>query len=660
MPSFNKILIANRGEIACRIMRTAHNLGYRTVAVYSEADSEARHVQLADEAVCIGPAQVNRSYLLIDNIIAAARKTGADAIHPGYGFLSENAEFARACEAAGIVFIGPSVEAIRLMGSKRLSKLAMLEAGVPCIPGYEGAAQDDETLSREAERIGYPLMIKASAGGGGRGMRLVHNAAELAAQLRTARSEAQNAFGDGELILERAVIQPRHVEIQVFGDAHGNLVYLGERDCSVQRRHQKVVEEAPCPLLTPQLRQAMGAAAVKAAASVDYIGAGTVEFLLDQSGEFFFLEMNTRLQVEHPVTELVTGQDLVAWQIRVAEGQALPLRQEEIQLSGHAMEVRLYAEDSANDFLPQTGQVLRWEPAALEGIRIDHGLVEGQAVTPFYDPLLAKVIAYGATRDEARRKLLRAVEDCVLLGVKANQRFLANLLGHPEFAAGQATTAFIDQRFADDRSLSPQAPAASELASAAALLYQASAQASAHQAGLSGWRSAGSAPWRFILKQGEQSFAVELAVLESGQQPRLDARIGDGQLQLHLLASDGRWASLEVDGIRRRLAYHLDGDRLWLYGSDGNLEFTDITHAPACGAEGAGSGTVKAPMDGAIVEVLVTEGEKVGKGQLLLVLEAMKMEHPLKAAIDGIVRRVQVSKGDQVKSRQLLVEVAVE
>ncbi len=660
MPSFNKILIANRGEIACRIMRTAHNLGYRTVAVYSEADSEARHVQLADEAVCIGPAQVNRSYLLIDNIIAAARKTGADAIHPGYGFLSENAEFARACEAAGLVFIGPSVEAIRLMGSKRLSKLAMLEAGVPCIPGYEGAAQDDETLSREAERIGYPLMIKASAGGGGRGMRLVHNAAELAAQLRTARSEAQNAFGDGELILERAVIQPRHVEIQVFGDAHGNLVYLGERDCSVQRRHQKVVEEAPCPLLTPQLRQAMGAAAVKAAASVDYIGAGTVEFLLDQSGEFFFLEMNTRLQVEHPVTELVTGQDLVAWQIRVAEGQALPLRQEEILLSGHAMEVRLYAEDSANDFLPQTGQVLRWEPAALEGIRIDHGLVEGQAVTPFYDPLLAKVIAYGATRDEARRKLLRAVEDCVLLGVKANQRFLANLLGHPEFAAGQATTAFIDQRFADDRSLSPQAPAASELASAAALLYQASAQASAHQAGLSGWRSAGSAPWRFILKQGEQSFAVELAVLESGQQPRLDARIGDGQLQLHLLASDGRWASLEVDGIRRRLAYHLDGDRLWLYGSDGNLEFTDITHAPACGAEGAGSGTVKAPMDGAIVEVLVTEGEKVGKGQLLLVLEAMKMEHPLKAAIDGIVRRVQVSKGDQVKSRQLLVEVAVE
>ncbi|SDH65524.1 geranyl-CoA carboxylase alpha subunit [Pseudomonas benzenivorans] len=660
MPAFNKILIANRGEIACRVMRTAMDLGYRTVAVYSVADADARHVQLADEAVCIGPAQVNQSYLLIDAIIEAAQKTGADAIHPGYGFLSENAEFARACEAAGIVFIGPTVEAIRLMGSKRLSKLAMLEAGVPCIPGYEGAAQDDATLSGEAERIGYPLMIKASAGGGGRGMRLVDNAAELAAQLRSARSEAQNAFGCGELILERALIQPRHVEIQVFGDAHGNLVYLGERDCSVQRRHQKVVEEAPCPLMTAELRQAMGAAAVKAAASVNYIGAGTVEFLLEPSGEFFFLEMNTRLQVEHPVTELITGQDLVAWQIRVAEGQPLPLRQEEIQLSGHAMEVRLYAEDSAAGFLPQTGQVLRWEPAALEGIRIDHGLLEGQAVTPFYDPLLAKVIAYGASRDEARRKLLRAVEDCVLLGVKGNQRFLANLLRHPQFAAGQATTAFIEQHFANDPSLSPQAPAASELASAAALLYQASAQASAHQAGLAGWRSAGSAPWRFILKQGEQRFAVELAVLQSGQQPRLDARIGDEQVQLRLLASDGRWASLEVDGIRRRLAYHLAGDRLWLYGSDGNLEFTDITHAPVSGAEGSGTGTVKAPMDGAIVEVLVTEGDRVGKGQLLLVLEAMKMEHPLKATIDGIIRRVQVSKGDQVKNRQLLVEVAVE
>ncbi|WP_220815622.1 geranyl-CoA carboxylase subunit apha [Pseudomonas paralcaligenes] len=657
MAAFNKILIANRGEIACRVMRTAQNLGYRTVAVYSEADAGARHVQLADEAVCIGPAQVSQSYLVIDAILEAACKTGADAIHPGYGFLSENAEFARACEAAGIVFIGPTVEAIHLMGSKRLSKIAMLEAGVPCIPGYEGAAQDDETLAREAERIGYPLMIKASAGGGGRGMRLVQDTSELAAQIRTARSEAQNAFGSGELILEKAVIQPRHVEIQVFGDRHGNIVYLGERDCSVQRRHQKVVEEAPCPVMTPELRRAMGEAAVKAAARVEYVGAGTVEFLLDSSGAFYFLEMNTRLQVEHPVTELITGQDLVAWQIRVAEGQPLPLGQEDIRLEGHAIEVRLYAEDSANGFLPQTGDVLRWEPALLDGIRVDHGLVEGQAVTPFYDPMLAKVIAYGATRDEARRKLVRAVEDCVLLGVNGNQRFLANLLAHPEFAAGNATTAFIAEHFADDPSLSPQAPAASELAAACALLYQASADARAHQPGLSGWRNSGGAPWRFVLKQGEHKHAVELQVLEAGAQPRLRAQVGEQSIELHLLAADGRWATLELDGVRRRLAYHRDGERVWLYGRGGNLEFADVTHAPAGGQNAAGTGTIKAPMDGAIVEVLVAEGEQVSKGQLLVVLEAMKMEHPLKAGMDGVIRRVQVSQGDQVKSRQLLVEV---
>ena len=657
MPAFNKILIANRGEIACRVMRTAQALGYRTVAVYSEADADARHVQLADQAVCIGPAQVNQSYLRIDAIIAAAQQTGADAIHPGYGFLSENADFARACEAVGIVFIGPTVEAIHLMGSKRLSKIAMLKAGVPCIPGYEGVEQDDETLSREAQRIGFPLMIKASAGGGGRGMRLVHESGELLTQIRTARSEAQNAFGSGELILERAVIQPRHVEIQVFGDQHSNIVYLGERDCSVQRRHQKVVEEAPCPLMTPELRKAMGEAAVKAAASVDYVGAGTVEFLLDRSGEFFFLEMNTRLQVEHPVTELITGQDLVAWQIRVAEGQPLPLKQEEIRLTGHAMEVRLYAEDSAQNFLPQTGRVLRWKPALLDGIRIDHGLLEGQVISPFYDPMLAKVIAYGATREEARRKLVRAVEDCVLLGVNGNQRFLANLLRHPEFAAGNATTAFIAEHFAADPSLSPQPPAVSELAVAATLLYQQSAKARAHQPGLSGWRNAGSAPWRFVLKQGEQQFEIELDVLAEGAQPSLMAKVGEQSISLRLLACDGRGATLELDGIRQRLAYHLDGEALWLYGHNGNLAFSDITHLPVSSAAGAGSGSVKAPMDGAIVDVLVEEGSQVSKGQLLLVLEAMKMEHPLKASIDGVVRRVGVSRGDQVKNRQLLVEI---
>lgn len=657
MPAFNKILIANRGEIACRVMRTAKELGYRTVAVYSVADAGARHVQVADEAVCIGPAQVNQSYLVIDNIIKAAQKTGADAIHPGYGFLSENADFARACEAAGIVFIGPTVEAIHLMGSKRLSKIAMLEAGVPCIPGYEGAAQDEDTLIREAGRIGYPLMIKASAGGGGRGMRLVHEASELAEQIRTARSEAQNAFGSGELILERAVIKPRHVEIQVFGDQLGNIVYLGERDCSVQRRHQKVVEEAPCPVMTPTLRQAMGEAAVKAAASVNYVGAGTVEFLLDQSGEFFFLEMNTRLQVEHPVTELITGQDLVAWQIRAAAGQPLPLKQDEIRLTGHAMEVRLYAEDAAHNFLPQTGQVLRWEPELLDGVRIDHGLVEGQEISPFYDPMLAKIIAYGATRDDARRKLVRAVEECVLLGVNGNQRFLANLLVNPEFASGNATTAFIAEHFNADPSLTAQAPAASELAIAAALLYQQSANARAHQRELAGWRSAGSAPWQFTLKHGEHKHRINLEVQVAGSQPSLLATVGDTQVSLTLLASDGRWLTLELDGIRRRIAYQQQGEQLWLYGHYGNLELLDVTHEPAGGQNAASSGAVKAPMDGAIVDVLVSEGERVSKGQLLVVLEAMKMEHPMKAGVDGTVRRIGISKGDQVKNRQLLVEI---
>ncbi|KAF1051821.1 MAG: Acetyl-/propionyl-coenzyme A carboxylase alpha chain [Stenotrophomonas maltophilia] len=658
MPSFDKILIANRGEIACRVIRTAHELGYRSVAVFSEADRQARHVQLADEAVGIGPAPVGQSYLNVEAILDAARRTGAGAIHPGYGFLSENADFARACQAAGIVFIGPDAEAIHLMGSKRLSKIAMLAAGVPCVPGYEGEAQDDASLSREAERIGYPLMVKASAGGGGRGMRLVHAASELAEQLRTARSEALNAFGSDELILEKAVARPRHVEIQVFGDRHGNHLYLGERDCSVQRRHQKVIEEAPCPVLSAELRRAMGEAAVRAAAAVDYVGAGTVEFLLDADGAFYFLEMNTRLQVEHPVTELVTGLDLVAWQIRVAEGLPLPLQQDQVRLDGHAIEVRLYAEDPAQGFLPQTGEVLRWVPAQGPGLRVDHGLAEGQPITPFYDPMLAKLIAHGATREEARRKLLRAVEDCVLLGVQTNQQFLANLLRHPQFIAGAATTALIGEAFADDPSLHARPPAADELACAAALFYQASARLTAGTPQRAGWRNAAeSGRWRYQLQQGDSRHTVDLQLLEGGHQPRLRAVVGEARIDVHLLEANADQACLEIDGIRRRLACHQLGEHLWLQGRHGNLLLQDVTQAPASAQAQAGSGTVKAPMDGAIVDVLVSEGTRVAKGQLLLVLEAMKMEHPLKAGMDGVIRRVQVSKGEQVRSRQLLVEL---
>ena len=639
MPTFTKILIANRGEIACRIQRTAQALGYRTVAVYSDADAQALHVQMADEAVHIGPAPVQQSYLNIPAILDAARRTGADAIHPGYGFLSENPDFARACQQAGLTFIGPSPQAIELMGSKRRSKLAMLEAGVPCIAGYQGSAQDDGSLQREAERIGFPLMIKASAGGGGRGMRRVQQREDLLEQLRTARSEALNAFGSDELILEQALIEPRHVEIQLFGDSHGQLIYLGERDCSIQRRHQKIIEEAPCPVMTPALRQAMGEAALKAGRAVDYVGAGTVEFLLDRDGRFYFLEMNTRLQVEHPVTELITGLDLVDWQLQVAAGQPLPLTQADVSLSGHAMEVRLYAEDPAQGFLPQTGEVVRWEPAA--GVRVDHGMLEGQCISPFYDPMLGKIIAHGATREEARRKLLRAVEDTLLLGVASNQRLLADLLKHADFIDGDFSTGFIAEHFSD---IPRHTASAEQLALAAALFYRHSA--ARHRQGLSGWRNNATVPWRYRLAVNDDIQDITVSALEHD-------RLQVNGLDISLLATDGRWATLVINGIRRRIAYHLEGTQLWLP----SVTVINRTQQVAARQADVGSGTVKAPMDGAIVDVRVSAGDRVTQGQLLLVLEAMKMEHPLKAGMDGVVKGVQVMAGDQVRNRQVLLEI---
>ncbi|NTZ97370.1 acetyl/propionyl/methylcrotonyl-CoA carboxylase subunit alpha [Pseudomonas koreensis] len=652
MPALHKILIANRGEIACRIQRTAQALGYRTVAVFSDADADALHVQMADQAVNIGAAPVHQSYLNIPAILAAARRSGADAIHPGYGFLSENPGFARACAEAGLTFIGPSTDAIELMGSKRLSKIAMLDAGVPCIAGYQGAAQDDATLLREAERIGYPLMIKASAGGGGRGMRLVHSSDELPAQLRTARSEALNGFGSDELILEQALIEPRHVEVQLFGDCQGNLIYLGERDCSVQRRHQKVIEEAPCPVMTGELRQAMGEAALKAGRAVNYVGAGTVEFLLDARGQFYFLEMNTRLQVEHPVTELITGQDLVAWQLAVAEGQPLPLTQDQVALNGHAMEVRLYAEDPTQNFLPQTGRVQAWEPALGPGARIDHGVREGQLISPFYDPMLGKLIAHGATREEARRKLLRAVQDSVLLGVQSNQRLLVSLLQHPQFISGEFSTAFIAQHFTDHPCLHTYAPTAEELAIAAVLFYQSGAQA--HRAPLKGWRNNVGAPLDYRLGLEQQDWSLQLLANGAG---RFTVNVMQRALALTVIECNERSVTLEVDGLRQRHAYRIAGEELWLFTHPGNLRLEDRTHALISSQSSVSSGTLKAPMDGAIVDVLVSEGSRVSKGQLLVVLEAMKMEHPLKAGIDGVLKRVQVKVGDQVKNRQVLLQV---
>jgi geranyl-CoA carboxylase alpha subunit len=643
--AFSKVLIANRGEIAVRVIRTAKALGYRTVAVFSDADAKALHVQLADEAVHIGPARVADSYLRIDAIIAACRKSGADAVHPGYGFLSENEEFAQACADHGITFIGPTPKAIELMGSKRLAKIRMIEAGVPCVPGYEGADQSDDSFIREAKRIGFPVMVKASAGGGGRGMRLVPHEAELPAALATARSEAQNAFGSGELILEKAVIAPRHVEIQVFGDTHGNCVYLGERDCSIQRRHQKVIEEAPCPVMTPELRRRMGEAAVAAAKSVDYVGAGTVEFLLDSEGHFYFLEMNTRLQVEHPVTELVTGQDLVEWQLRVANGEALPLAQDEITLTGAAIEVRLYAEDPGHHFLPQTGAVLRWHPAKLPGVRVDHGMTGGGEISPHYDPMVAKVIAYGRTRTDAARLLARALDDTVLLGVNSNKQFLVNMLRHPVFIAGDTSTAFIDRHFTDDASLKPAVADAESLAIAAALILQRRHAGSFHT-GL-----AGATPVK--LQVGEQQ--LTLAVQSRGAV--LEVSHGEIRTLITVQGADDHALHYELDGVRRRCACAWSGSTLYLDRANGNLALTDITHAPAVSADAEGDGLLRAPMDGAIVTLLVKEGDSVLKGQTLAVMEAMKIEHQLKANRDGRVASVSVGEKQQVKKRQQILLV---
>lgn len=650
MNSMNKILIANRGEIAVRVIRTARDLGFRTVAVYSEADAGALHVQEADQAVCIGAAAVGESYLVPEKILDAAKRTGADAIHPGYGFLSENAPFAEACEEAGIIFIGPRSDAINLMGSKRLSKIAMLEAKVPCIPGYQGADQSEDVLLAKALEVGFPLMVKASAGGGGRGMRLVFEESELAEQIRTARSEAESAFGSGELILERAVIEPRHIEIQVFADEHGNAVYLGERDCSIQRRHQKVVEEAPSPFVDEELRQRMGKAAVDAAKSCNYRGAGTVEFLVDSDKNFYFLEMNTRLQVEHPVTELITGQDLVAWQLKVAAGETLPLTQEQIELKGHAVEVRLYAEDPRNNFMPQTGKVRQWTIPQRDGIRMDHGIQEGQVVSPHYDPMIAKVIAFGDNRAEAIRRLASAVQDTQLLGMNNNKLFLQNVLRHSVFGAGEATTAFIEQHFTSDVSMDQKTPSALTLAKAAVLYFQRGVDASAESFSFTRPTAKG-----YSYKLDFDGKATQVSLSENGS--AFDVVVGDVTETVELVSMNSGQALVINDGVRESVAYSFDDKQLYIDDGCGHFILENVTHKPADAAGGAGSGQVKASMDGAIVDVLVAEGDSVEAGQTLVVLEAMKMEHPLKAGVAGIVKNIGCSAGQQVKSKQLLVTV---
>ncbi|MDP9805394.1 acetyl/propionyl/methylcrotonyl-CoA carboxylase subunit alpha [Acinetobacter calcoaceticus] len=644
---FSKVLVANRGEIAVRVMQTAKAMGYQTVAVYSDADRNARHVQEADEAVYIGASKVSESYLSITKIIEACKKTGADAVHPGYGFLSENTDFAQACIDNQITFIGPTASAIELMGSKRLSKIAMIEAGVPCVPGYEGDRQNLEYLAVQAEQIGFPIMVKASAGGGGRGMRLVQQSSELVEALQTARSEAENAFGSGELILEKAVIAPRHVEIQVFGDTHGNYVYLFERDCSIQRRHQKVVEEAPCPVMTPELRQQMGEAAVAAAKACAYVGAGTVEFLLDASGEFYFLEMNTRLQVEHPVTELITGLDLVEWQLRVANGEYLPLQQHELSIKGHAIEVRLYAEDPRQDFLPQTGQVLRWKPTILPNVRIDHGMLATDEVSPFYDPMVAKVIAYGKTREDAIRLLARAVDDSILLGVNSNKQFLVNLLRHPVVVAGDTNTAFIQQHFQDDDSLHSQVLSLETLAIAAALFSQSK--------GTAVWQTGLGVPLPLKLKYDDQQIQLQLL----SESNAFTVQLCEQTVCIEVLERTDEQLTYVVDGIRRRVQYVLDGDQLYLDRDNGNVAIRNVTYAAPETDNVVGDGKIRAPMDGAVINILVNKGDQVVKGQTLLVLEAMKIQQQIRSDVDGVVEDILGQQGQQVKKRQMLFSIQI-
>jgi len=645
---FFKILIANRGEIALRIMRTARRLGHGVVAVYSDADRDALHVRAADQAVRIGEALPAQSYLKTDAIIAAAKASGADAVHPGYGFLAENADFAQACKDAGLVFIGPSPAAIKAMGNKAGAKAIMRNAGVPCVPGYQGDDQGDAVMSAEANRIGFPVMIKAVAGGGGRGMRLVCDAAAFADALRGARSEAKAAFGDGTVILERAIVDPRHIEIQVFGDAFGNAIHLGERDCSVQRRHQKLIEEAPSPAVAPDLREKMGAVAVAAVQAIGYEGAGTLEFLLDPNGNFYFMEMNTRLQVEHPVTEAITGLDLVELQLRVAAGEPLPLAQEDVRFTGHAMEVRLCAEDARHDFMPQSGRMVRWQMP--ETIRVEHALQSGFEISPFYDSMIAKLIGFGATREEARRRLISGLEQATAFGVTTNQAFLIACLRHPAFVKGEATTAFVGKY--RDELLEPHKPSFSQAALAALLLYVTNPHAPPWRPGRS---LAASFPVPFRIEIDHAIGDLDIVRERSGaylvgterQQHRFEIdEVGDTTIWFH------------SGGVMDNARYFREGDRLHVQQRGLTLAVRDLTlAAPETAAAGGGDGKVRATMNGRVVAILVKPGERVAAGQAVMTLEAMKMEHVHVADVAGIVSAVNVAEGEQVTTGIVAVEI---
>jgi 3-methylcrotonyl-CoA carboxylase alpha subunit len=658
---FGKILIANRGEIACRVIRTAQRMGIRTVAVYSAADASALHTALADEAWPIGPAPARDSYLKIERLIEAARRSGAGAVHPGYGFLSENARFAEACDQAGIVFIGPPASAIRAMGSKAAAKTLMERAGVPLVPGYHGELQDEKDLAEAARQIGYPLLIKASAGGGGKGMRVVESPEKFAAALAAAKREAKASFDDDRVLIEKYLMRPRHIEMQIFADRHGNTVHLFERDCSIQRRHQKVIEEAPAPGMDEARRSAMGAAAIAAAREVGYVGAGTVEFIAEDNA-FYFMEMNTRLQVEHAVTELVTGLDLVEWQLRVAAGEPLPLTQAELALRGHAVEARLYAEDPARDFLPATGSLRRLRiPASAPGLRIDTGVREGDAVSMHYDPMIAKVIAWGEDRATAVRRLAAAMTTYRIVGLATNRDFLVRLLRHPAFAAGDVDTGFIERHRAQLIPAPAPAPRRALAAASVALLLELADAARAAGA-RSGdprspwhrrdfWRLNGDTYQDMRWREGEMERLVRAHY--RGDHYRLDID-GSGSDARARRLPDGDF-ELDLDGQRAAVAVLRHGVETTVVGDDGTWRFTYIDPLAPRVAEEAAGGRLTAPMPGKVAQVLAAAGGKVKRGQALMVLEAMKMEHTIAAPADGTVERVHFAAGDLVEEGAELI-----
>ncbi len=638
----SSLLIANRGEIACRVIRTAQRLGIRTVAVYSDADAKALHVRMADEAVRIGPSPARESYLVREKIIEAAKQTGVEAIHPGYGFLSENADFAQAVIDAGLIWVGPKPDSILAMGLKDAAKKLMAEAGVPVTPGYLGENQDAKHLKKEADAIGYPVLIKAVAGGGGKGMRLVDEPGQFDDALESAKREAASAFGDDRVLIEKYVLSPRHIEVQVFGDSRGNVVHLFERDCSLQRRHQKVIEEAPAPGMDAETRDAVCGAAVRAAKTVNYEGAGTIEFIADASeglraDRIWFMEMNTRLQVEHPVTEEITGEDLVEWQLRVASGEALPRTQDELTINGHAIEARLYAEDPAKGFLPSVGRLEHFDLGE-EG-RIETGVEEGDAISPFYDPMIAKLIGCGDDREEAISELAGILENVEVWAVRTNAGFLARALRHPDFEAARIDTGFIERNV---ELLVPKSEPEEWLWEVAGVL----AAWDSHDEELAGFRlNAARSRWTYIGRAG-QFRLIDL--------PKSEADLTT------ILFSDGpAFLSDEADGDVGMASGFVDGDRILVFASGQAYEFQSAARGTGT-THGIHDGEIEAPMPGKVTAVDISQGEKVSKGQRLLTLEAMKMEHSLAAPFDGTVAELNAKPGTQVAEGQLLVKVEAE